>query len=38
MATVVQPFVSRSKVSEDVEGLRISIPAQRSWAILFMLG
>ena|GEM_PF-1848628 len=38
MATVVQPFVSRSTVSEDVEGLRISIPAQRSWAILFMLG
>jgi len=38
MATIVQPFVSRSTVSEDVEGLRISIPAQRSWTILFMLG
>ncbi len=38
MATVVQPFVSRSTISEDVEGLRVSIPAQRSWTILFMLG
>jgi hypothetical protein len=38
MGTIVQPFASRSTVSEDVEGLRISIPAQRSWAILFMLG
>ncbi|MGA3092681.1 MAG: hypothetical protein ABSD75_29130 [Terriglobales bacterium] len=38
MATVVQPFVSRSTVSEDAGGLRISIPPQRSWAILFMLG
>jgi hypothetical protein len=38
MATVVQPFASRSTVSEDVEGLRISIPPQRSWTILFLLG
>jgi hypothetical protein len=38
MATVVQPFASRSTVSEDVEGLRVSIPPQRSWTLLFIMG
>jgi len=37
MATVVQPFASRSTVTEGPEGLRISIPPQRSLVILFML-
>src|SRR5271166_3018211 len=37
-ATVVQPFVSRSTISEEAEGLRISIPPRRNWALLFMLG
>jgi hypothetical protein len=37
MATIVQPFASRSTITEGPEGLSISIPPQRSWAILFML-
>jgi hypothetical protein len=35
MPILVQPFASRSTVSEEVEGLRICIPAKWSWALLF---
>ena len=38
MSSAVQPFVSRAKVSEEIEGLRIIIPPRRSLAILFILG
>jgi hypothetical protein len=33
----VQPVPSRSTVSDEVEGLLISIPAKRDWAILFLV-
>jgi len=36
MATLLQPpYASRGIISEDLEGLRISIPGQWSWALLF---
>jgi hypothetical protein len=35
MPNPVQPSAPRSTVSEDLEGLRISIPAKWSWALLF---
>jgi len=37
MATVVQPFASRSTITEGPQGLSIAIPPQRSLAILFMM-
>jgi hypothetical protein len=35
MPILVQAFASRSTVSEEVEGLRICIPAKWSWALIF---
>jgi hypothetical protein len=35
MLTLVEPSRPRSSVSEDLEGLRICIPAKWSWTILF---
>jgi hypothetical protein len=37
MGTLVQPYHSRFHASEDVDGLRVSIPGQWSWALLFPL-
>jgi len=36
MAELIQPYAARASISEDTEGLRISIPAKRSWTILFL--
>jgi hypothetical protein len=37
MPAIVQPFQPRSTVSDEVDGLRISIPPKRSGVLLFIL-
>jgi hypothetical protein len=37
MPTSLQPFAPRSTVSEDLEGLRISIPPKRDASLLFLI-